>query len=101
LENISQTQADSVKKHGGNIRGYHIWGVLLMDQTSMKWNIGTEIEQLSAVEKMVYEALSRSNSEYHDIYLIAKQCKLTELQVMVSIQLLIHKKLLPIVKDKT
>jgi hypothetical protein len=69
-----------------------------MDPTRLNEHTGTEIEQLSAVERMVYDALARSRSEYHDIYQIAKECKLTELQVMVSIQLLIHKKLLPIVK---
>jgi hypothetical protein len=71
-----------------------------MDPTRISEHIGTEIEQLSAVERMVYDALKRSCSEYHDIYQIAKECKLTELQVMVSIQLLIHKKLLPIVNNE-
>jgi hypothetical protein len=77
-----------------------IWGVLLMDPTRLSEHIGTEFEQLSAVERMVHDALTRSRSEYHDIYQIAKECKLTELQVMVSIQLLIHKKLLPIVNNE-
>jgi hypothetical protein len=71
---------------------------MLMDPARL--SAGTEIEQLSVVERMVYEALERSCSEYYDIYQIAKECKLTELQVMVSIQLLIHKKLLPIVNNE-
>jgi hypothetical protein len=78
----------------GNIYEYYL-GVLLMDPTRMSEYMGTETDQLSAVERMVYEALARSCTEYYDIYLIAKECKLTELEVMVSIQLLIHKKLLP------
>jgi hypothetical protein len=71
-----------------------------MDQNRITANIETEIEQLSAIEKMVYDALSRNSSEYHDIYLIAKECNISELQVMVSIQLLIHKKLLPIINNE-
>jgi hypothetical protein len=79
---------------------YNIWGGLHMNQTRMSENPGTDIEQLSAIERMVYEALLRSSSEFPDIYLIAKECNLTELQVMVSIQLLIHKKLLSSVNNE-
>jgi hypothetical protein len=50
---------------------------------------------LTTVEQMVYNVLSEHDGLTMGISEIAKQCRLTEVQVIVAIQLLTHKKLLP------
>ncbi|TJY40701.1 hypothetical protein E5161_16245 [Cohnella pontilimi] len=53
------------------------------------------LEQLTVSEKLVYHALADEKGRPVDIAQIAKKCHLTDLQVIVAIQLLMHKKMLP------
>lgn len=54
-----------------------------------------KLDQLSSVEKLVNQVLANGHAKSDDLATIAKMCKLTDLQVVVAIQLLIHKKILP------
>jgi hypothetical protein len=67
-----------------------------MDQTTKrKTPSQSQLEKLSSAEKLVHHVLSSGTTKSSDIAHIARLCKLTDLQVIVAIQLLLHKKMLP------
>jgi hypothetical protein len=57
--------------------------------------IAGELDALSKTEFLVYQVLINRNARSHDVGKIAKLCSLTDLQVIVAIQLLVYKGVLP------
>lgn len=54
-----------------------------------------QLASLTSSKKLVYGVLVKGVAKTDDLAKIAKLCNLTDLQVIVSIQLLIHKRMLP------
>ncbi|WP_123040490.1 hypothetical protein [Cohnella candidum] len=65
-----------------------------MSANQDKLPLAKDLSSLSLSELMVYNALIKMD-ERTDISKIAKECRLTDLQVVVALQLLIHKNLIP------
>jgi hypothetical protein len=52
-------------------------------------------KNLTDIERYVLNVLESGAAKSNDLTKIAKLCHVTEVQVMVALQLLIHKKMLP------
>jgi hypothetical protein len=50
------------------------------------------LDQLSSTEELVYRAIAKGN---YDKVEIAKECRLSDLELKVALQLLVHKEMLP------
>jgi hypothetical protein len=73
---------------------YMLSGSPKMDEKT-KRKMVVSAKQLSSAEKLVYDVLVNQSAKADELSQIAKLCNLTELQVVVAIQLLMHKKILP------